>query len=70
MKLLEEIKMNQNKYPEKEFYTPSDVAERLPISKISVYKALQRGDIHSIKIGKRIIIPAESFRKMFKEFQD
>ena len=57
--------MHNNKLPEKEFYTPSEIAEVLPISKLSVYKALQRGDIHSIKIGKKIIIPAESFNKVF-----
>jgi excisionase family DNA binding protein len=57
--------MHNNKLPEKEFYTPSEIAEVLPISKLSVYKALQRGDIHSIKIGKKIIIPADSFNKVF-----
>jgi len=59
--------MSQNELPEKEFYTPSDVAERLPISKLSVYKALKRGDIHSVKIGKKIIIPAASFKKIFQD---
>ena len=59
--------MSQNKLPEKEYYTPSDVADCLPISKISVYKAIQRGDIHSVKIGKRIIIPAASFKKIFQD---
>ena len=55
------MKINENK----QFYTPTEVAELLPISKISVYKALQRGDIHSIRIGKKIIIPADSFNKVF-----
>ncbi|MDG2229150.1 MAG: helix-turn-helix domain-containing protein [Gammaproteobacteria bacterium] len=57
--------MNKNTLQKKEFYTPSEIAEVLPISKLSVYKALQRGDIHSIRIGKKIIIPAESFNKIF-----
>jgi len=57
--------MNENKQEDKQFYTPNEVAELLPISKISVYKALQRGDIHSIKIGKKIIIPADSFNRIF-----
>lgn len=59
--------MSQNEVKEKEYYTPSDVAERLPISKLSVYKAIQRGEIHSVRIGKKIIIPAESFRKIFQD---
>ena len=58
--------MNENKQEDKQFYTPNEVAELLPISKISVYKALKRGDIHSIRIGKKIIIPAESFKKIFQ----
>ena len=59
--------MSQNKLTEKEFYTPEEVAEQLPISKLSVYKALKRGDIHSVKIGRKIIIPAASFKRIFQD---
>ena len=57
--------MNENKQEDKQFYTPNEVAELLPISKISVYKALQKGEIHSIRLGKKFLIPAESFNKVF-----
>ena len=50
----------------KEFYTVKEIAQKLPISKLSVYKALQRGEIFSIRIGKRIIIPKEQFDKQFR----
>ena len=59
--------MSQNELPEKKFYTPSDVAERLPISKLSVYKAIQRGEIPSVKIGRKIIIPAKAFKRIFPD---
>ena len=58
--------MNE-KEKEKEFYTVNELAEKLPISRLSVYKALKRGDIHSVRIGKKIIIPAESFKKVFQD---
>ena len=49
----------------KEFYTVKEIAEILPISKLSVYKAIQRGEIPSVKIGKKIIISKEKFEKLF-----
>ncbi len=49
----------------KEFYTVTQLAEKLPLSKLSIYKALHKGEIPSVRIGKRYIIPREKFDKKF-----
>jgi excisionase family DNA binding protein len=38
-------------------YTVYEVAQILRIGKISVYQAIGRGDVPSIRIGRRILIP-------------
>ena len=37
--------------------TVVEVAKILRIGKISVYQAIQRGEVPSIRIGRRILIP-------------
>ena len=38
-------------------YSVDDAADRLGVSRSTVYEAIKRGDIPSIKIGKRIVVP-------------
>lgn len=39
------------------FYSPSDAAKVLGISKFLIYRELQSGNIPHAKVGKRILIP-------------
>ncbi len=41
-----------------------EVAEILGLSKVSVYKAAKRGEIPTIRIGKRILVPTADLRRM------
>jgi excisionase family DNA binding protein len=44
--------------------TVVEVAKILRIGKISVYQAIQRGEVPSIRIGRRILIPKFAFEQM------
>lgn len=53
---------------EKSVYTPSEVATKLGISKDLVYKELvYKPGFPIIRIGKRILIPADSFHRWLNE---
>lgn len=45
------------------YYTPLEVAERLPISRSGVYKLLKTGEIPRKRIGKKYVIPRGAFEK-------
>ncbi len=44
--------------------TVVEVAKILRIGKISVYQAIQRGEVPSIRIGRRILIPKFALEQM------
>jgi excisionase family DNA binding protein len=41
-----------------------EAAELLGISRNAAYEAAQRGDIPSIRVGKRLLVPRTAFEKM------
>jgi excisionase family DNA binding protein len=41
-----------------------EVAEILGLSKMSAYNAAKRGEIPTIRIGKRILVPTADLRRM------
>jgi hypothetical protein len=43
--------------------TPDQALQVLPLSRNGLYEALRRGDITSIRIGKKIIIPTAPLRR-------
>jgi excisionase family DNA binding protein len=49
---------------EKRVYTPKEVMGILRLSKNVVYQALKTGEIYSIHIGDRYLIPADSLERM------
>jgi excisionase family DNA binding protein len=49
---------------ERKVYTPKEVMAILRLSKNAVYQALKNGEIHSVHIGDRYLIPAKSLEKM------
>jgi excisionase family DNA binding protein len=51
---------------QREVYTVEQAGARLGLSKNSAYEAVKRGDIPSIKIGRRILIPKLAFDRMLE----
>jgi excisionase family DNA binding protein len=49
---------------EKRVYTPKELQVILRLSKNAVYQALKNGEIYSVHIGDRYLIPAKSLDKM------
>jgi len=43
-----------------------DAARVLGIGRISAYKAVNSGEIRSIRIGKRILIPTDAIRELLQ----
>jgi len=46
--------------------TVLEVAKILRIGKISAYQAIERGDLPSIRIGRRILIPRAAFEQLLR----
>jgi excisionase family DNA binding protein len=44
--------------------TVHEVAEILRIGRISAYQAIERGDVPSIRIGRRILIPRHALEQL------
>jgi excisionase family DNA binding protein len=45
--------------------TVDEVAEILRIGRISAYQAVERGEIPSVRVGRRILVPRVAFERMF-----
>lgn len=48
----------------KKVYTPREIMEIFRLSKNAVYQALKTGEIYSIHIGDRYLIPAREIERM------
>jgi excisionase family DNA binding protein len=47
-------------------YTTEEARSQIPLGRNSFYEAVKRGDIPSVRIGKRILIPKKQFNAMFE----
>jgi len=45
-------------------WTVEETARKLGIGKNQAYEAVKKGQIPSIKIGKRLLVPAASFARL------
>ena len=55
---------------EKQVYTVAEVAEIMGVSRNVAYKACHNNEIHSIRLGKRLVIPKVAFdRQMEKTYE-
>lgn len=52
---------------EKEIYTVEEVARRLRIGRGSAFNAVKSGEIPSIRIGRRILIPKAAIDAMLEK---
>ena len=48
----------------RELYSVEESLVMVPISRSSLYRALARGDIRSVKIGKRVLIPRRALEEL------
>lgn len=48
--------------PEEQPYTVAEVAKLLRVSKMSVYRLTDSGELGSLRVGRSIRIPADSYR--------
>jgi len=47
-------------------YTVLEMAKIMGLGKCAAYQAVQRGEIPSLKFGKRIVIPRAALQKMLE----
>jgi excisionase family DNA binding protein len=45
-------------------FTVLEVAKILRIGRISAYQAIERGEIPSVRVGRRILVPRAAFEAM------
>ena len=50
-------------------YTPREAMDRIGAGRNWFYEAVKRGDIPSIKIGGKILIPKKKFDEIFEAVQ-
>jgi excisionase family DNA binding protein len=60
--------MNGNE--ERVTMTIEELAQRLGIGRNQAYEAARRGEVPTIKIGKRILVPIAAFNRMLGEHHD
>ena len=53
-------------WPEIKMYTVAGAAEATTISRALLYEYIKSGRLHSLKVGKRRLIPAESLRDLLQ----
>jgi len=56
--------VSDNEQRKRVVMTLAEVASLLRISKNSAYEAARRGEIPTIKIGRRLIVPADAFERL------
>src|SRR5947209_11326391 len=50
-------------------YTVGEVARILRLGKISVYQAIEKGEIPCIRIGRRILIPRHALERLLENIR-
>ena len=58
-----QVFVGMNRESQREAYTVIEVAEKLGIGKNPAYEAVRRGEIPSIRLGGRVIIPKARFHR-------
>jgi len=58
--------MNKRKDIEKEFYLVEELAKKLRVSNMTIYRYIQAGKIKAYKIGKEFRISSEEYKKFLE----
>ena len=53
----------------KEFYTPEEIADRLQVNKMTVYRLMERGELQYHQIGKLKRIAGDAFQAFLNQTQ-
>jgi excisionase family DNA binding protein len=56
--------------PERMAYSIKEAAERLGMSRGHLYQMAKQGDIHSLRIGRRVVIPRKVLDDMLQTGED
>ena len=54
---------------EKEFYTPAEIAEKLRVNVMTIYRYIKVGKISVHKLGKDFRISAEEYKRFLKSIE-
>lgn len=55
--------------PDKDFYTAFDLADKLEVNVMTIYRYIKAGRLKAYKIGKEFRIDKEEFNYFLKECQ-
>jgi excisionase family DNA binding protein len=64
---LAESRYGEKNVTDRQTLTPADIAKLWGLSKNSVYEALRRGEIPSVRVGRKFIIPADALNKLLSK---
>lgn len=53
---------------EKRVYVPCEICEILGLSRVKVYEFLRSGQIPSVRLGNKYLIPVDAFEKWLNSF--
>ena len=56
--------LSNNQHPERRTLTVDEAAAVLGISRTSAYEAVRRGEVPSIRIGRRVLISVNALEEM------
>jgi excisionase family DNA binding protein len=57
----------ENKEPAERPYTVAQAADKVGVNPKTLYEAIKQGQVPTIKIGKRILIPRAAFDRQLAE---
>jgi len=61
--------MVNSKNMEKEFYTPAEVAEKLRVNIMTIYRYIKAGKINAHKLGKDFRIDVKEYERFLKSIE-
>ena len=57
------------RYMEKEFYTPAEIAEKLRVNIMTIYRYIKAGKINAHKLGKDFRISTEEYERFLRSIE-
>ena len=54
---------------EKEFYTPTEVSQKLRVNVMTIYRYIKSGKIKAHKLGKEFRIQAKEYERFLKSIE-
>ena len=54
---------------DKEFYTPAEIAEKLRVNIMTIYRYIRAGKIRALKLGKEFRIDVKEYERFLKSIE-